>query len=106
MQAIEALIVAIPTFIVVYASTYVSNSSAASPGNFSQALDKPASLYFTVVTLGTVGYGDIAPVSVGARMAVGSANHARSRAHLRHRPAAGGTARRSLDRNADPRAVG
>lgn len=71
LQAIEALIIAIPTFLVVYASTYVS-IEAASPGSFSERLDKPAALYFTVVTLGTVGYGDIAPVSSGARLVVSS----------------------------------
>ncbi len=71
LQAIEALIVAIPTFIVVYASTYVSISQA-SPGSFSETIDKTSALYFTVVTLGTVGYGDIAPVTSGARMAVSS----------------------------------
>jgi voltage-gated potassium channel len=71
LQAVEALIVAIPTFIVVYASTYVGIESAL-PGSFSQSLDKWAALYFTVVTLGTVGYGDIAPVSTGARLVVSS----------------------------------
>jgi voltage-gated potassium channel len=71
LQAVEALIVAIPTFIVVYASTYLS-IEAASPGSFSHPLDKTAALYFTVVTLGTVGYGDIAPVSAAARMSVSS----------------------------------
>lgn len=71
LQAVEALIVAIPTFIVVYASTYVGIESAV-PGSFSQSLDKSAALYFTVVTLGTVGYGDIAPVSTGARLVVSS----------------------------------
>jgi hypothetical protein len=71
LQAVEALIIAIPTFIVVYASTYVGIESAL-PGSFSQSLDKSAALYFTVVTLGTVGYGDIAPVSTGARLTVSS----------------------------------
>jgi voltage-gated potassium channel len=71
LQAVEALIVAIPTFIVVYASTYVGLESAL-PGSFSHTLDKSTALYFTVVTLGTVGYGDIAPVSTGARLAVSS----------------------------------
>jgi len=71
LQAVEALIVAIPTFIVVYASTYVG-IEAALPGSFTQPLDKTSALYFTVVTLGTVGYGDIAPVSAGARITVSS----------------------------------
>jgi voltage-gated potassium channel len=71
LQAVEALIVAIPTFIVVYASTYVGIESAV-PGSFSESLDKSAALYFTVVTLGTVGFGDIAPVSTGARLVVSS----------------------------------
>ena len=105
LQAVEALIVAIPTFIVVYASTYVS-ISAASPGSFSQALDKPASLYFTVVTLGTVGYGDIAPVSVGARMAVSSQIMLGLVLISVIVRLLAGAARRSLDRKADPPAVG
>jgi hypothetical protein len=71
LQAVEALIVAIPTFIVVYASTYVG-IEAALPGSFSQPLDKTAALYFTVVTLGTVGFGDITPVSSAARITVSS----------------------------------
>lgn len=71
LQAVEALIVAIPTFIVVYASSYASLSAVA-PGSFTQPVDKVAALYFTIVTLGTVGYGDIAPVSTGARLAVSS----------------------------------
>jgi hypothetical protein len=71
LQAVEALIVAIPTFIVVYASSYVG-IEAALPGSFSQPLDKTAALYFTVVTLGTVGFGDIAPVSSVARLVVSS----------------------------------
>ena len=71
LRAIEALIVAIPTFIVVYASTYVGIEAAA-PGSFSQSVDKLSALYFTVVTLGTVGYGDIAPTSSIARMTVSS----------------------------------
>jgi hypothetical protein len=71
LQAVEALIVAIPTFIVVYASAYASISTA-SPGSFTEPLDKTGALYFTIVTLGTVGYGDIAPVTSGARLTVSS----------------------------------
>jgi hypothetical protein len=71
LQAIEALIVAIPTFVVVYAGTYVS-ISAAVPGSFTQPLSKTDALYFTIVTLGTVGFGDIAPVTTAARMTVSS----------------------------------
>lgn len=71
LRAVEALIIVIPTFIVVYASAYVSIEAAA-PGSFTEPIDKTASLYFTIVTLGTVGFGDISPVSAVARMAVSS----------------------------------
>jgi voltage-gated potassium channel len=101
LQAVEALIVAIPTFIVVYASTYVGIESAV-PGSFSQSLDKSAALYFTVVTLGTVGYGDIAPVSTGARLVVSSQvmlDLVLIAVVLRLLT---GAARRSLDRKVEP----
>jgi voltage-gated potassium channel len=104
LQAVEALIVAIPTFIVVYASTYLSVESAA-PGSFSEPLDKPAALYFTIVTLGTVGYGDIAPVSTVARMAVSSQillDLVLIAVVLRLLT---GAARRSLDRRREPPAT-
>jgi voltage-gated potassium channel len=101
LQAVEALIVAIPTFIVVYASTYAGIESAV-PGSFSQSLDKSAALYFTVVTLGTVGYGDIAPVSTGARLVVSSQvmlDLVLIAVVLRLLT---GAARRSLDRKVEP----
>ena len=101
LQAVEALIVAIPTFIVVYASTYVGLESAL-PGSFSHTLDKSTALYFTVVTLGTVGYGDIAPVSTGARLAVSSQIMLDLVLIAVVVRLLTGAARRSLDRNVEP----
>jgi hypothetical protein len=101
LQAVEALIIAIPTFIVVYASTYVGIESAL-PGSFSQSLDKSAALYFTVVTLGTVGYGDIAPVSTGARLTVSSQVMLDLVLIAVVVRLLTGAARRSLDRKAKP----
>lgn len=71
LRAVEALIIVIPTFIVVFAGGYVGLETAV-PGSFTQPLDKTAALYFTIVTLGTVGFGDIAPVSSAARLVVSS----------------------------------
>jgi voltage-gated potassium channel len=105
LQAVEALIVAIPTFIVVYASTYVSISQA-SPGSFSETIDKTSALYFTVVTLGTVGYGDIAPVSSGARMAVSSQVMLDLVLIAVVVRLLTGAAKRSLDRRSEPPAGG
>jgi hypothetical protein len=105
LQAVEALIIAIPTFIAVYAGTYVSISTAL-PASFSQPIDKNAALYFTVVTLGTVGYGDIAPVSTAARMAVSSQVLLDLVLIAMVIRLLAGAARRSLDRKADPPAVG
>jgi voltage-gated potassium channel len=101
LQAVEALIVAIPTFIAVYASTYVGLESAL-PGSFSQNLDKSTALYFTVVTLGTVGYGDIAPVSTGARLAVSSQIMLDLVLIAVVVRLLSGAARRSLDRKVEP----
>ena len=105
LQAIEALIVAIPTFIAVYAGTYVS-IAAAVPGSFTQPMAKTDALYFTVVTLGTVGYGDIAPVTTAARMAVSSQVLLDLVLIALVIRLLAGAARRSLDRRPQPPSVG
>jgi voltage-gated potassium channel len=105
LQAIEALIIAIPTFIVVYASTYVS-ISAAVPDAFTQPMTKTDALYFTVVTLGTVGFGDIAPVTTAARMAVSSQVLLDLVLIALIIRLLAGAARRSLDRRPQPPSAG
>ena len=67
VRAANALALVIPLFLVVFAWTYLT-MAASDPGSFSEALDRPAALYFTVTTFATVGYGDIHPVSDPARM--------------------------------------
>jgi voltage-gated potassium channel Kch len=42
------------------------------PAAFSEVLTHTSSLYFTVVTFGTVGFGDIRPVTDLARLVVTS----------------------------------
>jgi voltage-gated potassium channel len=58
LQAIETLALALPLLIVAFAYTYLSLSRA-NHGNFSEPLDHVSAVYFTVVTLSTVGFGDI-----------------------------------------------
>ncbi|MFC1442841.1 potassium channel family protein [Streptacidiphilus sp. N1-10] len=69
LRAVEAMAVSLPLFVVVFATAYVSLSNA-SPADFSERLNRTAGLYFAVVTLGTVGYGDIVPRSDLARILV------------------------------------
>jgi voltage-gated potassium channel len=69
LRAIEAVAVAIPLFLVVFAASYVSLAHE-HPASFNQPLDRTQSLYFAIVTLGTVGYGDIVPKSDFARLLV------------------------------------
>ena len=70
LRAIEALAVSVPLFLLFFASTYFLMSGAGS-GNFSQAnLSRTDSLYFTVTTFATVGYGDITATTEGARIIV------------------------------------
>jgi hypothetical protein len=69
VRAVRALTATVAVFVVTFSSTYlaVSHSNAQS---FTESLDKVGAAYFTVSTMTTVGYGDIAPVSQGARLLV------------------------------------
>jgi voltage-gated potassium channel len=66
LRAAEALAVAIALFLLLFASTYLRWSEH-DPAAFSEHLDRSGALYFAVTTFATVGYGDIAAVSDGAR---------------------------------------
>lgn len=60
LRSVEAIAVAVPFFLTIYAAAYVTLSGF-SPGSFSQPLNRTGGLYYSIVTFGTVGYGDIAP---------------------------------------------
>jgi len=68
LRAAESLIVAVTLMVVVFASVYLSMSRRDLEA-FSEPLERINSLYFTVTTLTTVGYGDIVPRNDSARMA-------------------------------------
>jgi hypothetical protein len=65
----RSLVASVLLFVVAFATTYVAMSEA-SPGSFTQPMDKIGALYFAMTTLATVGYGDIAPVTHTARLVV------------------------------------
>ena len=67
LRALEALGTAFPIFVVVFATTYYLMGQD-SEGSFSQAMTRLDSLYFTMTTFSTVGFGDITPVSNPARI--------------------------------------
>ena len=69
VRAIEAVISALTLFVVLFALFYAS-LAAADVANFSQPLSRVGAFYFTVTVLSTVGFGDIAPRSDLARLAV------------------------------------
>ena len=71
LRAVESIALAVPFFLTTYAAAYVTLSTI-SADSFSQPLDRTAGLYFSIVTFGTVGYGDISPVSDLARLLVSS----------------------------------
>lgn len=68
-RAMEALFVTIFVAMATFATAYL-NLSAHDSDSFSEPLGKISSLYFTVTTLATVGYGDITPKSDPARISV------------------------------------
>ena len=66
VQAVEALAVAVPLFLLLFAAGYSLMSSAA-PEAFTEPLSRTDALYFTVTVFATVGFGDIAPITEQAR---------------------------------------
>ena len=67
IRAIEGLLTTFPLVILLFATTYfVTNEYE--PNSFTQPMSRVDSIYFTVTTFATVGYGDIAPVTQSARL--------------------------------------
>ncbi|MET0829183.1 MAG: potassium channel family protein [Microbacterium sp.] len=70
LRAIEALAITAPLYLILFAATYYLLSTD-DPANFSaDGLSRIDTLYFTVTTFSTVGYGDISPASEAARLLV------------------------------------
>jgi hypothetical protein len=69
LQAVNALALAVPLLLVIFSTAYIALSTS-DPGAFSERLGRTSSLYFSMVTLATVGYGDIAARSDAARAVV------------------------------------
>ena len=66
LRAVEALILTATMFLAIFAMTYVT-ISIESPESFTEQLTGFSSYYYALTVLATVGFGDIAPVSVAAR---------------------------------------
>lgn len=67
LKAVEALATTLTLFLLLFAGTYflVEHST---PGSFSEPMTKTDSLYFTLTTFTTVGYGDIVARSQTGRV--------------------------------------
>ena len=69
VRAAEALATTVALFLLLFASVYFVMEQA-NPASFSHHLSRTDSLYFTVTTFSTVGYGDITAASQAARLLV------------------------------------
>ena len=67
VQAIRAALLLLTVLLVTFASAYYEFSQRVE-GSMSGLDTKTDSLYFTITTLATVGYGDITPISQPARL--------------------------------------
>jgi voltage-gated potassium channel len=69
VQAVQGLATAVPMFLLLFATVYFVLAGQG-PAAFTQPLNRTDALYFTVTVFATVGFGDIAPVTQAARIAV------------------------------------
>jgi hypothetical protein len=67
VTALEAMILIATMFLAFFASMYVM-MSAGDPSSFTEPLSHFTAFYFALTVLATVGFGDITPVSDGARL--------------------------------------
>jgi hypothetical protein len=68
-RAIDALASCVVVIVVAFALAYL-NMSARDPEAFNERLERTSALYFTIVTLATIGFGDIVPRTELARVTV------------------------------------
>ena len=69
LRAVESVAFAVPLLVTIFASVYLLLSDS-DPGAFSEPLNHTDALYFTMVTLATIGFGDISAISEVARVTV------------------------------------
>ncbi|MFI0412253.1 potassium channel family protein [Actinomadura sp. 3N508] len=66
LRAVEALATLVPLFLLVFAACYCLMSNGTGRA-FSEPLTHVDALYFTMTVFSSVGFGDIVPLSQGAR---------------------------------------
>jgi hypothetical protein len=69
IRAVEGLMTTFPLVMLLFATTYFVMEQYQAH-SFTQGMTRVDSLYFTVTTFATVGYGDITPVTESARLTV------------------------------------
>jgi hypothetical protein len=69
LRAIEGFALIVPSLLLGFAATYVRLSTA-NPDAFNQPLDRVGAVYFSMTIMATVGFGDIAATTNGARITV------------------------------------
>ena len=69
LTAIEGFAPVVPLVLLGFAATYVQMSTA-NPDTFTQPIDRVGAVYFSMTTMATVGFGDIAAITDGARITV------------------------------------
>src|SRR5205807_1588752 len=67
IRAIEGLATTFALVLLLFSTAYFLTNEY-QPNSFTQHMTRIDSLYFTVTTFATVGYGDIAPVTESARL--------------------------------------